>query len=515
VSPNNKKIEKRAGGLLLHVSSLPSKYGIGDLGPDAYKFVDFLVRAGQSYWQMLPLTLPTLKINPYSPYNCISAFAGNTLLISPDFLYRDNLLTKEQLLKCPRLDDSRIDFPKVISYKHKLFNYAYQHFKNSRPADYDKFISDNCEWLDDFALFSALRNHFKRKLWCGWPAKLRDRNKAALKDVKNIFQDNISKEKFLQYIFFKQFAALKGYCSQKNIKLIGDIPIYVSLDSADVWSHPEIFKLTKNKRPRFISGVPPDYFSKTGQLWGNPIYDWNKLKKTRYDWWLRRISQNLTIFDVLRIDHFRGFFAYWQVPAGAKTAKGGKWVKCSYEDFFKILFKQFDRRRLIAEDLGLITDDVISFIKKHHLTGMRVLQFGFDDPAQNPHFPANHEKNTIVYTGTHDNNTAAGWFTKDALPQQKKILFNCLGRKVRANQFNWEFIKLALSSPANLAIIPVQDLLGLNHSARMNLPGTTKKNWLWKLKIGQLTTQIAKKLSKLSKIARRNGGQYGHFEHKN
>ena len=266
----------------------------------------------------------------------------------------------------------------------------------------------------------------------------------------------------MQYLFFKQLVSLKRYCSQ-NIKLIGDIPIYVAYDSADVWSNPEIFKLTEAKKPRFIAGVPPDYFSKTGQLWGNPVYDWTALKDTRYRWWFERIRHNLKLFDIVRIDHFRGFFAYWQVPAGNKTAANGKWVKCPYEDFFNTLFKRFSPQSIIAEDLGIITSDVKTFIEKHHLTGMRVLQFGFDgNIAKNPHFPANHVKNSIVYTGTHDNNTAAGWFAKDANAEQKKDLFaSC--RKFPAIQINWELIKLAMRAAANIAIIPVQDILGLGN----------------------------------------------------
>jgi 4-alpha-glucanotransferase len=305
-------------------------------------------------------------------------------------------------------------------------------------------------------------------------------------------------------MFFKQWFALKQYCSRRRIKLIGDIPIYVAYDSADVWSNPEIFKLTKAKKPLFIAGVPPDYFSKTGQLWGNPVYDWTALKNTRYRWWLERIGHNLKLSDMVRIDHFRGFFAYWQVPADSSTAASGKWVKCHCDNFFNTLFKQFAPQSIIAEDLGLITPDVKTFIEKHRLAGMRVLQFGFDgNLAKNPHFPANHKKNSIVYTGTHDNNTAAGWFAKDANAQQKKILFACLGRKVSARQINWELIKLAFASVANLAIIPVQDCLGLGESARMNRPGRIKGNWQWRLCPGELTPQISKKIAKLSAISHR------------
>jgi len=507
--------QKRASGLLLHITSLPSKYGIGDLGPQAYKFADFLSRAKQKFWQMLPLNPLTLRQNPYSPYNCTSAFAGNTLLISPDLLYQQGLLLREDLQDCPRFAKSKVEYPKVVSYKTKLLNAAYQRFKVSkRQSDYKRFCAENATWLDDFALFVALRQHFGHILWCDWPAKLRDRYKDTIKTARNNFAEAINREKFLQYMFFKQLASLKSHCKRLGIKLIGDIPIYVAYDSADVWSNPEIFKLTKAKKPRFIAGVPPDYFSKTGQLWSNPVYDWAALKDTRYRWWLERIGHNLKLFDMVRIDHFRGFFAYWQVPAGSSTAAGGKWVKCPYDDFFHTLFKRFSPQSIIAEDLGLITSDVKKFIEKHHLTGMRVLQFGFDgNLAKNPHFPANHIKNSIVYTGTHDNNTAAGWFAKDVTAAQKKILFACLGRKVSAHQINWELIKLAFASVSNLAIIPVQDILGLGESARMNRPATIKGNWQWRLNPGQLTphtersdgpaSEISKRIAKLTQITGR------------
>jgi 4-alpha-glucanotransferase len=496
---------KRASGLLLHITSLPSKYGIGDLGPQAYRFAEFLARAKQRYWQMLPLNPLTLRQNPYSPYNSISAFAGNTLLISPVLLYQEGLLLKEELKDYPRFAESRVEYPKVVSYKTKLLNAAYERFKSfKRQSDYERFCIENAAWLDDFALFVAMRQYFGRVLWSGWPAELRDRKKDALKLARDSFPETIGRGKFLQYMFFKQWFALKQYCRRRKIKPIGDIPIYVAYDSADVWSNPEIFKLTKTKKNRFIAGVPPDYFSKTGQLWGNPVYDWAALKNTRYRWWLERVGHNLKLFDIVRIDHFRGFFAYWQVPAGNKTAANGKWVKCPYEDFFNTLFKRCAPQAIIAEDLGIISSDVKTFIEKHHLTGMRVLQFGFDgNLAKNPHWPGNHRRNTIVYTGTHDNNTAAGWFAKETNAEQKKNLFACLGRKVSTNQINWELIKLAFASVANLAIIPVQDVLGLGESARMNRPGKIKGNWQWRLNPGQITQQISKKLAELTAICHR------------
>jgi len=498
-------ITKRASGLLLHITSLPSKYGIGDLGPGAYRFAEFLARAKQKFWQMLPLNPPTLRQNPYSPYNGISAFAGNTLLISPDLLYQQGLLLKEELQDCPRFEKAKVDYPKVISYKTRLLNAAYERFKSlKKQKDYEQFCIENAAWLDAFALFVSLRQHFGGTLWCDWPVKLRDRYKDAIRTARDSFPEAIGREKFFQYLFFKQLVSLKSYCKQLGIKLIGDIPIYVAYDSADVWSNPEIFKLTKAKKPRFIAGVPPDYFSKTGQLWGNPVYDWTTLKNTRYRWWLERIGHNLKLFDMVRIDHFRGLFAYWRVPAGELSARNGKWMKGPGKEFFDVVFKRFPTSAVIAEDLGYITPDVKTFIKKHGLTGTKVLQFAFGgDPDENMHYPRNHTINSVVYTGTHDNNTAVGWFAKEATAAQKKILFACLGRKVSAHQINWELIKLAFASVANLAIIPVQDVLGLGESARMNRPGRIKGNWQWRLNQRQLTPQISKQLAKLTQITGR------------
>ena len=508
---------KRASGLLLHITSLPSKYGIGDFGPEARRFADFLARAKQRYWQMLPLNPPTLRQNPYSPYNSISAFAGNWLLISPDLLYRQGFLSKRDIQDCPGFEEAKVDYPMVISYKTGLLNAAYERFKNSRRRqDYERFCIENAGWLEDFAVFAALRKHFQPRLWRNWPAELRTRREKALISAKTDLKETISREKFLQYLFFSQWFALKRYCNRLGIEIIGDIPIYVAYDSADVWGHPEIFKLDRCGNPEFVSGVPPDLFSRTGQLWGNPTYNWPALKKTNYSWWLQRIEHNLKMFDRVRIDHFRGFFRYWQVPAPAAGAKNGKWMKGPADDFFNVLFKRFSPGSFIAEDLGYITNDIKTFIKKHGLTGMKVLQFAFDpprrrrrveaggDPDENTHYPRNHTRNSVVYTGTHDNNTAVGWFKKEATKEQKARLFDCLGRKVSAHQIHWELINLALASVANLAVIPVQDILGLDGRARMNRPSTIRGNWRWRLASEQLTPQIAKKLATLTENSGRH-----------
>jgi len=506
---------KRASGVLLHVTSLPSKYGIGDLGPEAYKFADFLARAKQRYWQVLPLNPPTLSQNPYSPYNGLSAFAGNTLLISPDLLYRRGLLAKRDIQDCPGFAEpqasrpssrgAQIEYPRVISYKTKLLNAAYERFKGlRRRQDYERFCIENKSWLEDFASFVALRQYFRPRLWCDWPVELRERWEKPLTAEKIKLRESINREKFLQYLFFSQWFALKRHCNQLGIKIIGDIPIYVAYDSADLWCHPEIFKLNRYRDPEFVSGVPPDLFSRKGQLWGNPTYNWLVLKKTRYSWWIERLRHNLAMFDRVRLDHFRGFFRYWRVPADSKTAKNGKWMKGPADDFFNVLFKRFSPDSFIAEDLGYITNDVKTFIKRHGLTGMKVLQFAFDgDPDENTHYPRNHTSNSVVYTGTHDNNTAVGWFKKEATAEQKTRLFDCLGHKPRANDIHWELIKLALASVADIAIIPVQDILGLDENARMNRPAKVRGSWQWRLRPGQLTLQISKKLAKLTRITGR------------
>jgi 4-alpha-glucanotransferase len=546
----------RKSGLLLHITSLASKYGIGDFGPEAYRFADFLGRSKQRCWQVLPVNPPDIRTNPpatYSPYDSLSAFAGNSSLISPELLYQQGLLMKSEIQNHPAFAETRVEYTKVISYKTKLLNAAYERFRNlivsnktrviasgakqsqtletgrllRRPDKsgllamtrdrYERFCFENRSWLEDYATFVALREHFWPKLWCDWPVELRERWEKPIKAVKMKLRDSIERQKFLQYIFFTQWFDLKRYCNRSGIEIIGDIPIYVSYSSADVWSRTEIFKLNRYRDPEFVSGVPPDLFSRTGQLWGNPVYNWLALKKTGYRWWLERIKHNLALFDRVRLDHFRGFFRYWRVPAGDKTAKNGKWMKGAGRDFFNVVFKRFPKSSIIAEDLGHITPDVKSFVKKSGLAGMRVIQFGFGSrhagTATNPHLPHNHVRNSICYTGTHDNNTAVGWF-KEANAEQKKRLFDYLsslslrgaqrrsnldfGHKPKAKDINWDFIRLAMNSPADLAIIPVQDILGLGSEARMNHPAASKGNWQWRLKPGLLTPQIAKKLATLT-----------------
>jgi 4-alpha-glucanotransferase len=490
--------KKRGSGILLHISSIPTGYGIGDVGPAAHKFVDFLKRSGQNYWQILPLNYTTAK-TAYSPYNCFSAFAGNPLLISPDLIYRDGLLRKDEVRELPVFPPGRVDYRRVSSWKSKLFNKAFPRSGGLSALDgYDRFAEQNTFWLEDFATFVAIKHHLGGQPWSQWPTEIRDRKKRALTSLRKELREQIDRELFLQYLCFKQYSNLRTTCGQNAVSIIGDLPIYVAYDSADVWAHPKVFQLNRSRKPKYIAGVPPDYFSRTGQLWGNPIYDWHYLDQTGYDWWMQRIKHNLKLFDLLRIDHFRGLVAYWQVPTGEKTAVRGKWIQAPTEAFFSALLRRFPSAPLFAEDLGYITADVREAISKYGLAGMRVLQFGFDgDSVSNPHCPHNHIENCVVYTGTHDNNTTRGWFETEATPEQKKRLSAYLGHKVSAKTAHHEMIRLAMASVAKVAIIPMQDLLGLSTPARMNRPATTRGNWLWRMQKGQATTALAKDLKKM------------------
>jgi len=490
-------MRKRASGVLLHITSLPSKYGIGDLGPGAYAFADFLAKAKQRYWQVLPLN-PTDR----SPYTSRSAFAGNTLVLSPELLYRRGFLTRKEIEDARVFREGRIDYRSVGSHKTKLLKIAFESFKRTaKKSSYESFCRKNKDWLEDFSMFSVLRKHFRYRLWCDWPREIRDRKKHAVKSLNSQLAGHIEWEKFLQYMFFEQWFSLKRYCNGLGIKIIGDVPINVSRESADLWVHPELFKLTNTKRLRVVSGVPPDSFSKSGQLWGNPVYNWQVLKKKGYRWWVQRIKQGLSLFDIIRIDHFRGFMAYWQVPARHKTATNGKWVNGPKEDFLKVLFKHFPSKPFIVEDLGHITEDVRGVIEKFELTCTRVLLSGFDgDITTNAHCPYNHVRNSVVYTSTHDSNTIKGWFVKEARPEVKRKLFDYLGHHVSAGGVHWELIRLAMSSVAKLAIIPMQDILGLDERARMNRPGTIRGNWSWRLGPKEKTASVAGKMAELTKF---------------
>ncbi len=486
----------RESGILLHISSLPSLYGIGDLGPGAYRFVDFMAGCGQHNWQVLPFN-PTDGVFGNSPYSSISAFAFEPLFLSPDGMVPEGWLQEKDLKPIPRFSEGRVDYDSVRKYKAKVSEAAFIGFKKSKKdsSDYEAFCQENQDWLDDFAVFQSLKKHFGGRVWSDWPVEIRNRKGEALAKIKNLFSEEIEKTKFLQYVFCKQWLGLKRHCEHAKVKLIGDMPIYVNWDSADVWSHPGLFKLDPQGQPLVVAGVPPDYFSKTGQRWGNPIYQWDHLKETHYAWWLRRFEHNLKMFDLLRIDHFRGFIAFWEIPAQEKTAVHGQWVKAPTEDFFNCILSQFPHRPLIAEDLGLITPDVASVRMRLGLPGMKVLLFAFGgDLKTHPYLPENYTHDCVVYTGTHDNNTVRGWFEHDMTPHEGKNLFEYLGRTVGVEDISWVLIELAMKSKADLAIIPMQDILGLGQEGRMNTPATTKGNWEWRLLPGFINPELQERL---------------------
>ena len=500
-------MDKRGSGILLHITSLPSPYGVGDLGPEAYRFADFLAQAKQSYWQVLPLN-PTNPAYGNSPYSSISAFAGNTLLISPDLLIEEGLLSREDLEPIPPFPESRCDFSEAIPYKEKLLERAYQHIgQNGKGREsFEAFCLENSSWLEDFALFVVLKKHFGEKVWNEWPRELRDRDLNSLRAIKEESHNQIEKEKFWQYLFFKQWHSLRNACQEKGVHLFGDLAIYVSLDSADVWANPGLFKLDAEKRPALVSGVPPDYFSETGQSWGNPVYRWNVLKKSNFQWWIGRIAHNLKLFDVVRIDHFLGLVAYWEIPAGEKTAINGRWVKAPAKDFLNTLNKNFPYLPIVAEDLGVITPDVREVMNHFGLPGMKILQFAFgEDNPMHPFLPHNYEKNFLVYTGTHDNNTVRGWFEEEASTEDKRRLFRYLGREVPVEEIHWELIRLAMMSVAQSVILPMQDLLGLGREARMNRPSIAHGNWEWRLRPGQITASVSERLLEITEIFGRSG----------
>jgi 4-alpha-glucanotransferase len=470
--------ESRASGVLLHVTSLPSPYGIGDLGPTAIAWVDQLYDAGQSWWQSLPLG-PTGYGN--SPYQSLSSFAGNGLLASPDELIQDGLLPTD--FERPKFPASSIDYDNVISFKHGLLDRAWTEFSAGAGKDlrapYEKFCHDEGHWLEDYALFRALKAKYNTS-YLEWPAELVRRVPAALVQARLDAAKQIDQIRFAQFLLFRQANRLKEYAHAKGVRLIGDLPFFVSPDSSDVWANPELFLLDDNLRPRFVAGVPPDYFSAQGQLWGNPVYNWDALRQTGFQWCIDRLRALLVHVDVIRLDHFRGFAAAWHVPAGAPTAQAGHWVPGPGVDFFSAVQRELGTLPFIAEDLGVITPDVSALRDNFHIPGTRVLQFAFDGHADNPYLPRNFVPNTVVYTGTHDNDTTRGWY--EGLPDwQRRNLWNYLGRSNgEPPEAAWELIRLAWSSTATLAIAPLQDVLNLSSEARMNVPGRADGNWRWR-----------------------------------
>ncbi len=491
-------LSKRSSGILLHPTSLPGPYGCGDLGPEAYKFADFLADAGQRWWQTLPINPADKHGCPYSAY---SAFAGDPTLISLELLYRDGLLSRADIKRFAGINQNKVDYAAVRKRREPLLKLAYESFVDGPKRNRDamaKFHEQHKAWLDDWAMFSALRYTTRNRPWWKWPDGIRKRRKADLQQAREHLADKIDYSVFLQYQFDKQWNALKKHCKNLGIGLIGDIPIFVAQDSCDVWANPELFLLKADGRPKVISGAPPDAFSKTGQLWKHPLYDWDKHKASGYAWWVERFRRCLTQYDTARIDHFLGFCRFWAVPAEDKDARRGKWRKGPGADLFQVLKRRLGSVPIIAEDLGVLTAEAEALRDQFKFPGMRVLQFAFgeDDTYYMPH---NYHARSVVYTGTHDNDTARGWFLnagrkpdKNGLSERKRILSYTGGSPRTIHQ---DLIRLTLSSVSNTAIFPVQDLLGLDSRGRMNIPGTLRGNWTWRLKPGQLKKSHARWLA--------------------
>jgi 4-alpha-glucanotransferase len=486
--------ESRCSGILLHITSLPSKFGVGDFGPSAFAFVDLLRQAGQSLWQILPINPPSFG---NSPYSCTSAFAISPLFASPEFMIRDGFLEEGDLEPTLECSPNRVQYSPALDFKISLLSKSFARF--SRRVDkneYEKFCANNSYWLEDYCLFSVLKNYFNGRSWSEWPEDIKKRN--TVDEYVERLSELVDQEKYFQFVLFRQWAELQSYCQKKGVRIFGDVALYVNHDSADVWAHPEYFKLDQEMRPVVVAGVPPDYFSETGQKWGNPVFDWNALRENDYLWWLKRMKHNLGLFDLVRIDHFRGLLAAWEIPASDPTAVNGHWQECPGVDFISRLFKEFESIPVVAEDLGVITEDVKDAMTQFGFPGMKLLIFAFDgDISENPYTPANHVKNCILYTGTHDCNTIRGWFDEEMSEESKVKLENIIGKKVDSATVAEETITLAIRSIADIVILPMQDVLGLGSDARMNCPGTVENNWEWRLR--QWSTGDVKKLAELTK----------------
>ncbi len=487
---------ERASGILLHPTSFPGPYGIGDLGQEAYRFIDFLHQAGQKLWQVLPLT-PTGYGD--SPYAAFSAFAGNPLLISPDFLLAEGLLEGSDLQNRPTFNTQHVEYGPLIKWKMALLRRSYDIFKNSSgpqiQSDVAQFILENTDWLEDYALFMAVKEVHGGSVWSEWDEGIALRRPESIAEWRLRLDDDINFQRYIQYLFFRQWLALKHYANERDVKIIGDIPIFVAYDSTDVWAHPERFFLDEKGHATVVAGVPPDYFSTTGQYWGNPLYRWDMMADEGYSWWIERLRRIFKLYDIIRLDHFRGFAAYWEVPVNKEqTAANGRWVKGPGVQFFHAVQDALGDQPIIAEDLGVITPDVDEIRKAMGFPGMRVLQFAFgafETDATDPYLPHNYVHNTVVYTGTHDNDTTAGWYDSASSQERSNarhyLDLNGLGESEDTGTLiAWKLVRTALASVANTAIVPMQDLLGLGNEARMNWPGKASGNWNWRYDPGAL-----------------------------
>ncbi|HLZ20541.1 MAG TPA: 4-alpha-glucanotransferase [Ktedonobacterales bacterium] len=488
----------RAGGILIHPTSLPGPFGIGDFGPAANVLLDFLATARQTLWQVLPLG-PTGYGN--SPYAILSAFAGNPLLISPERLVEEDLLAAGDVMNLPAFPGDRVDFGAVISWKMALLRRSHLRFVTSASAvtrhDYEQFCEAQRSWLDDYALFAALKAEHGGAAWVHWDESLATRNPAALMEARRRLGSEIAFQKYAQFIFFHQWSAVRAAAHERGIFIVGDLAIFVAHDSADVWAHPELYQLDARGNPTVVAGVPPDYFSETGQRWGNPLYRWDVLQETDYAWWIERVRRALDLYDMIRLDHFRGFHAYWEVPASCETAIEGHWVSGPADTLFSAIADALGDVPLIAEDLGQITPGVRALRKRLGFPSMKVLQFAFSADARRSHLPHNFTRDIIVYTGTHDNDTTYAWFESRTGHERTHIL-RYLG--CEPDDVVPAMIRAAFASVANLAVVPMQDVLGLGTEARMNFPSRADGNWEWRMTAGQLTPQVAEWLASLATL---------------
>jgi 4-alpha-glucanotransferase len=500
----------RSSGVLMHPTSFPGRFGIGELGPESYAFIDFLKTAGQKLWQVLPLN-PTGYGD--SPFQSFSASAGNPLLISLEKLQASQVLEPSDLRDVPYWTEEKVDFGSVIRWKMPLLKKAAERFRKSPPAkdkeEFEEFCRDNAGWLDDFALFMAHKDLDSKLIWNQWEKGMASRNPETLREWRQRLDREIQANKYWQFEFFRQWSALRAYAHSSGIRILGDIPIYVALDSADVWANPEYFLLDAAGRPLKVAGVPPDYFSATGQLWGNPIYNWERHKQTGYRWWVNRFRSAFRLYDAVRIDHFRGFEAYWEIPAGETTAMHGHWVKGPGGELFSVLQRELGELPIVAENLGVITPEVEAIRAQFSLPGMAILQFAFGNDPQGPTFrPHNYARDLVAYTGTHDNDTVVGWWnskgtgdstrTPEDVVKEHAFALAYLGFK--DEPIHWVLIRGIMSSIANTCVIPSQDVLGLSSEARMNLPGTPSGNWRWRCKKGALTEDLANRLCEMVKL---------------
>lgn len=495
---------RRSSGIIMHPTSLPGPYGIGDLGPQAHQWIDFLAETGCGLWQILPLG-PTGYGD--SPYQCFSAFAGNPYLISPEVLLEENLLKPDDLADLPKFPQERVDFGWVINWKVELLERSFQRFRQSRSrklkSQYQEFIERQNAWLPDFALFMALKEANNGAPWHTWAAPLRDRNPGALDEARQKYELDIQSQIYRQFLFFRQWEALRDHAHELGIQIIGDIPIFVAYDSADVWSHPELFYLDKKGRPSVVAGVPPDYFSPTGQLWGNPLYRWRVHQKSGYEWWLQRIRAVLEMVDIIRIDHFRGFAGYWEISGRAKNAIKGRWVKGPGKRFFHAVRTELGELPIIAEDLGVITPDVGALRESFDLPGMKVILFGFGAHPLDSFLPHNYPVNCVAYTGTHDNDTVLGWYKRlgeDSVEcDHYRRYFARDGKDV-----SWDMIRGIWSSVAVFGLAPLQDFLCLDNQGRMNYPGEPSGNWSWRMSASDLNENLMRRIKELNYLYARD-----------